>query len=108
MRDEIEVGVCLSSGMTVFGEVGRAPWFQDGILMNPPVAPVILVLARDVCAALQTCGDDTYGGVTLTATRDGMFRVDSASGSWVWELFPARFSDDRPYEPPCYLAVWRD
>ena len=103
----VEVEVDLESGRTQFGLVGHPPRFVDGELTNA-VAPVILVCAKDVGTALQPGGDDTYGGVVSTVSRDGMFRIDSADGSWIWELFPARFSHGDPYGPACYLAVWRD
>jgi hypothetical protein len=77
-------------------------------LLDRSVNPVIMVRAADVGVALRPGGDDTYGGVVSTVTRDGMFRIDSADGSWIWELFPARFSHGNPYGPACYVAVWRD
>lgn len=97
----------LESGATPFGKVCRPPTFSSGRLLDA-VNPVILVRAADVGAAMQPGGDDTYGGVVSTVSPDGMFRVDSADGSWIWELFPARFVPGDPYGPACYLAVWRD
>lgn len=102
-----EVVIDIQSGSTPFGELPDPPRFVGGRLVNT-VPPVMIVLARDLSAALRDGGDSMHGDAYATATPDGMFRVDSLDGSWVWELLPARFSDDRPYDPPCYLAVWRD
>lgn len=92
---------------TRFGRIGEPPKFVDGELWNV-VNPIILVRAVYVGIALLAGGDDSYGGVVSTVSPDGMFRIDSASGSWVWELFPARWSHDEPYDPALYVAVWRD
>ncbi|MBU8834611.1 hypothetical protein [Mycolicibacterium goodii] len=93
-------------GETPFGPIGTPPAFGSGLLLNT-VNPVILVKAEDVGAALRPGGDDTYGGVVSTVSPDGMFRIDSTDGSWIWELMPARWSHGSPW-PACYLAVWRD
>ncbi|AHJ86280.1 hypothetical protein 32HC_2 [Mycobacterium phage 32HC] len=107
--NEIEISTHPDTfAMTRFGQIGSPPAFGSGLLLTT-VNPIILVRAEDVGASLRPSGDDTYGGVVATVTPDGMFRIDSASGSWVWELFPARFDDDSdPYGPACYVAVWRD
>lgn len=107
-----EVVICAQSGprfgWTRFGQIGTGPRFRDGRLVDwlPTVSPVMCVLPEDVGLALRPGGDDSYGGVVSTASRDGMFRVDSLDGSWIWELFPARWSDGNG--GPLYVAVWRD
>lgn len=106
MTAPAEVVIDIWSGSTPFGPIPEPPCFAGGHLINQ-VPPTMIVLADDVAAALRDGGDE-FGGAHVTATRDGMFRVKSRDGSWVWELLPARFSDDQPYYPVCYLAVWRD
>lgn len=110
MPDEVEVYFGPDSdrvGMTRYGMIGHPPNFCGGWLCNE-VPPIMLVCAEDVCAAMQPGGDTSYGDVVSTVSPDGMFRIDSADGSWIWELFPATFSDGRNNEPTCYVAVWRD
>lgn len=108
MPDEVEVD-CSDDrfGSTPFGRIGSPPHFVDGRLIGDDPPPVMLILASNVAQALAPGGDRTWGGVVSTATRDGIFRVDSLDGSWVWELFPARWSDDVD-TPACYVGVWRD
>lgn len=73
-----------------------------------PLPPVLLFLARDLPEALQ--GEVVWeNGDGMTVTPDGFattFLRDG--GSYVYELFPARFNDDRPYEPLCYVGRWPD
>ncbi|MCG5431224.1 hypothetical protein LV457_02830 [Mycobacterium sp. MYCO198283] len=117
LPDEVEVyvGPDLDRFATTrFGRVGTAPRFVDGEPVED-VPPIVLFVVDCVAAALQDrqcrrswarCRCRT-SDVTTTATRDGFVRISTATRTWVWELYPVRWSHGRN-QPPCYLGVWRD
>jgi hypothetical protein len=68
--------------------------------------PVILVTPDVLGACLRPEGS-TYDGITAYASPDGFLTLFTPSGgTWVYELHPARWSDNQP--PSIYLAVWPD
>jgi len=73
-----------------------------------PLPPVLLFVAQDLPEALQ--GEVVWdNGDGMTVTPEGFATAYlREGGSYVYELFPARFDDDRPYEPACYVGRWPD
>lgn len=73
-----------------------------------PLPPVLLFLARDIPEALRDDGL-TWPTGHLSVTRDGFATATYRDGpSYIYELFPARFNDRDPYDPPCYVGRWPD
>lgn len=72
-----------------------------------PMPPVLLFLARDLPAALQDGGLSIGFDRHLAVTPDGFATATEDGVSYIYELFPARFTRD-PYDPACYVGRWPD
>ena len=71
--------------------------------------PVVLFMAKDIHLALRQGRVTWPNRCTLAVTRDGFATTTRPDGaSRVYELFPARCDDDRPYEPLLYVGRWPD
>lgn len=82
------------------------------MVVNDPYddpCPVVIFMAEDVHLALRQGLTTWPNRGTLAVTAQGF-----ATSTWpdgraaVYELFPARFSDERPYEPTIYVGRWPD
>lgn len=73
-----------------------------------PVATIIL--AEDVAAALRDEQVEWPSLDSMTVTPAGFATVHRRRDgrTFVYELFPARYSDDRPYQPLVYVGRWPD
>lgn len=83
-------------------------WGMDiGNPRDQPPPPAMMFCAIDLPQALtnEMVWPD---GNTMTVTPDGFATVTIRGRSYVYELFPARFNDDRPYEPLLYAGRWPD
>lgn len=74
---------------------------------NPIVG---IFLAEDVAAALQDGHVHWPSLDSMTVTPDGFatFHRRRDGRTFIYELFPARFNDDSPYEPVVYVGRWPD
>lgn len=77
-------------------------------LDESPAAAIFL--ADEVHAALREVEVWFPSLDSMTVTRDGFATVHRRRDgrTFVYELFPARFGDDTPYEPPVYVGRWPD
>ena len=75
-----------------------------------PLPPCVVFLADDHLArALRNDIALLPSGDILTVTRSGIATVRTHDGhTGVYELFPAVFNDDSPYEPKVYAGRWPD
>lgn len=106
--DEVEIYVGPDHdrfGETRFGLARSAPRIYAGQLDDPPPPPITFVSMEDLIEALQPDGADWFGALG-TVSPAGFLRVECSTGTWIYELFPARWSDGEG--GPLYLAVWRD
>lgn len=73
-----------------------------------PVATLFLV--EDVAVALRDEQVEWPSLNSMTVTPDGFATVRRYRDgrTFVYELFPARFGTDTPYEPPVYVGRWPD
>ncbi len=85
-------------------------WDMDiGDPFHTPLAPCMVFMAYDVADALRDGLKVWPRGGELRVTPDGYATaVVYGGGEAVYELFPARFDDDRPYEPLIYVGRWPD
>lgn len=86
------------------------PWGFTVSSPSWPMRPTLLFMPSDVAEALSGPVQMVSRGrlQTLTVSCDGVATVvDSSTGqSFVYELFPAIFSDGRG--PAIYVGVWPD
>jgi hypothetical protein len=81
---------------------------------DPPRAggafpPVLVFIADDVHLALRQGLTTWPNGGTLEVDRAGFAAVTHPGCTPAkYELFPAKFDDDKPYEPLCYIGKWPD
>lgn len=103
----IEVPEGAGSLMSPWGPVGGPPEMRGDELWG--MDPVFLVTPCMVGAALRPGGTE-WRGVLGIADRSGILTLISPAGTWVYELFPASWSDDRQWRnsPVVYVAVWPD
>jgi hypothetical protein len=74
-----------------------------------PLPPVLLFIAADIHLALRRGKVTWPNHGTLSVSQAGIARVVTSDGSpFVYELFPARYDDNKPYEPLCYVGRWPD
>lgn len=75
-----------------------------------PLPPVAIFLADNhLAGALQGHIAVLPNETLLTVTRTGYATVTTFDGhKGIYELFPARFNDDRPHEPKVYVGRWPD
>ncbi|MCV7255673.1 hypothetical protein H7J86_26260 [Mycobacterium hackensackense] len=97
--------------VTPWGPVGGPPrelWsgteahpHRETVGMDP-----VFLTTPDVVGA-SCCPDGwEHEGIVSTVSPAGLMTLTSATGSWVYELFPAEWSDGAV--PTVYLAVWPD
>ena len=92
-------------GETRFGMARSAPRVFAGRVIDPPPPPITLLSMEDLVEAVQP-GGAVWFGARCAVTPAGFLRVDCENGFWIYELFPARWSDGEA--GPLYVAVWRD
>ena len=105
--DEVEIYVGPDRerfGETRFGLARSAPRIWSGEMLGPP-PPVALLSMDDLVEAIRP-GGAVWRGARHTISRAGFLRVECVNGTWVYELFPARWSDGEG--GPLYVAVWPD
>lgn len=101
--------IALPAEVTIDIDAGTA-WgmrISDGRDEHPAV---VVFLAEDVAAALR---DEQVEWPTLdsmTVTPGGFATVHRRRDdrTFIYELFPARFDDHRPYQPLVYVGRWPD
>lgn len=98
-----EVVIDAGSFSSPWGSIGGPPGMYDGELRH--MDPVIAASPEDVMYALRPGGVE-FRGVRFSADRSGLVTVTCPAGTWVYELFPAVWSDGDG--PAIYLAVWPD
>lgn len=92
-------------GETRFGMARSTPRIYAGRMEDPPPQPIALLSIHDLAEAARPDGA-VWRGALHTVTQGGFLRVDCENGFWIYEPFPARWSDG--YGGPLYVAVWRD
>lgn len=83
----------------------------DAEIGNPhdrPLPPVLLFMAGDIHLALRQGKTTWPNRETLQVTQTGYATATQGGHPYVYELFPARFSDDQPYTPAIYVGRWPD
>ena len=92
-------------GESRFGMARSAPRIWSGEMVDVPPPPVTFAAVQDVVECLCP-GGAWWNGARHVVTPHGFLRVDCLNGFWIYELFPARWSDG--HGGPFYLCVWRD
>lgn len=92
---------------TPFGPVGGPPKvrYVDGCPRVEGMDPVFLITPDVLALCFSPVGSE-WDGVTIVADRSGLLTVMTRAGMWIYEVFPAVWSDGRG--PAIYLAVWPD
>jgi hypothetical protein len=81
---------------------------EIGSPRDRPVSPVLLFLASDIQLALRQGTTTWPNREALTVTESGYATATQDGRAYVYELFPARWSDPLPYEPVVYVGRWPD
>lgn len=100
----IDFNNALGEFMTSFGAVGNPPNVMDGRVIEDPSA--VMLVTPDVVGASLRPGGWEFDGTVSKTTRDGVMTIMAANGTWIYNLLPARWSDNEG--PAIYLAVWPD
>lgn len=80
---------------------------EPGDWQTRPMAPVMIFTAAEIAHCLRH-GPTTWDLGTLEVTESGYATATLDGRDYVYELFPARFGDQWPYEPPIYVGRWPD
>ena len=103
---EVVIDVSGDEPMTPWGPVGGPPRVRAGEVTG--MDPVFLT-TPDVLMGCFDPGGAIVDGIRGRASRDGFLTLESHEGVWVYELFPAVWSDDEwRNNPAVYVAVWPD
>lgn len=89
--------------LSPWGPIGGPPRWRGGELSGMDST---FIITPDVLAKCFQPGGSEHDGIVAIADRSGYLTVVTAAGTWIYELFPARFDDDQG--PSVYLAVWPD
>lgn len=86
------------------------PWgLGIGDPHDRPLPPTLIFIAGDVHLALRQGLTVWPSQDTLQVSQDGFATVTTPGyPAAVYELFPAKFDDDKPYEPLVYIGRWPD